>query len=244
MPNHRLNREALDIAGMGGYVSAHTVIAVNRKQLLRFFDERPPSSLHHATAIVAVAGEELGTGLFAHYLAGKGIQASVLPGPCTPGTRKGSRLDAWIDAGATLYQVEVKNWSAHAYGGNKQLPLDAPADVTAKYRSQRWSEIWDGHGFKGQSMSKVLSPMRPRRESANIQPLIIFWFAVHPEGSAEPFFQVPVQGASFATINGFSMSNYLRQSKEEVLFLEMPNAARRLEWLRTLFSMEKTFGDV
>jgi len=228
-------------------VSAHSnIVAVSRNDLLRFFDDPPRTSWHHATAIVAVAGEELGTGLLVHYLASKGVQASVLSDRCTPGTTKGSRLDAWVDAGPTLYQVEVKNWSAHAYGRKRQLPVDAPPEVTAKYRRDRWNEVWDGNRFRNQSMGKVLLRMRPPRQGGRVEPLIVFWWALHPDGAAEPLFRMPVQRAAFPLVNVFSMSNYLRQCTDQPLLLEMSNTRRRLDWLSSLFCVDKPLapGDV
>jgi len=66
-------------------------------------------------------------------------------------------------------------------------------------------------GFTDASMSKVLLPMKPPCDHENIEPLIVFWTALHPDGAAEPFFRVPVKGAAFPRVSLFSMSNYLRQ---------------------------------
>ena len=213
-------------------------VAVSKSELLRFFDEKPRESHKHATAIVAVAGEELGTGLLVHYLRKTGIQASVRSDPCTQGTRKGSRLDAWVDAGAVRYQVEVKNWSAHAIGA-EPLRIDAPPEEVAEYRRDRWKHVWDGRGFKDPSVRKVLSCMRPPDEQARVEPAIVFWWPVHPDGAAEPFFRVPVSEVVFPVVNVFSMSNYLRQCSDDRLWLEMPNTCRRLGWLSTLFQVDQ-----
>ena len=93
---------------------------VDVEAVLRFFDERPLGSPGHATAIVAVAGEDLGVGLLCHYLNARQLRAEALQGPCTTGKKVGSRLDRWLwvsgPGSKTLCQVEVKNWSAHAIG--------------------------------------------------------------------------------------------------------------------------------
>jgi hypothetical protein len=93
--------------------------------VLRFFDKVPAESRGHATAIVAFAGEDLGTGLLAHYWVSQGASVHVVPGPCGPGKKKGKLLDRWVrvsnDGTTAYYQVEIKNWSAHAIGG-RTLP--------------------------------------------------------------------------------------------------------------------------
>jgi hypothetical protein len=94
------------------------MIEIDNVRLLQFYDEKVPGSLHHAAAVNAVAGEELGAGLFVHYLQRKNIDAQILKDKTTPGTRSGRRLDRWslaIEKGKnTYYQTEIKNWSAHA----------------------------------------------------------------------------------------------------------------------------------
>jgi hypothetical protein len=213
------------------------VISVNRLKLLDFFDQAPKTSRGHATSIVSVAGEELGIALLIHYFAKKGIKARVVGDRCTPGTKSGQRLDAWVEAGSILYQVEVKNWSAHAIGG-KVLRINTPLKEAAKYRIEMWKRKWDGKGFTGASMNKVFLPMKPPF-AAQIEPLIIFWTALHPRGGAEPFFRIPVKRAAFPVLNVFSMSNYLRQSTADRLLLQMPMTCKRLDWLSTLFQIRQ-----
>ena len=215
-------------------MNEENVIAVGRQGLLNFFDEVPDASRKHATSIVSVAGEELGVALLVHYLATQGTQARVI-GDCNQGTKSGVRLDAWVEAGSVLYQVEVKNWSAHAIGG-RVLPIDASPGEAARYRVEMWKNQWDGEGFTLESVSKVLVPMKPPVQHQNIEPLIAFWTALHPNGDPEPFFRVSVKGAAFPAVNVFSMSNYLRQCTGDRLLLHMPATCRRLRWLSTLFS--------
>ena len=93
---------------------------VEVEEVLHFFDERLLGSRGQATALVAVAGEDLGVGLLCHYSHRRDLRAEPLEGPCTTGNRVGSRLDRWIRVsgatGKTRYQVEVKNWSADRAG--------------------------------------------------------------------------------------------------------------------------------
>lgn len=210
-------------------------IEVDPAELLGFFDEAPTNSLGHATAIVAVAGEELGAALLVDYLGSVGRQASVLPGPCTPGTRSGARLDRWIEVmedPPTLYQVEIKNWSAHAIGGTR-LPRDASPELVAAHAAQEWSAHWNGQSFNGDHMQKVLMPMRPPRLGCRVLPLIAFWGVVH---ATEVVFTVPVPGNPvFPDVTVFSMSAYLRRNLGRTLHLEMPLTTQRIAWLQRLF---------
>jgi hypothetical protein len=127
------------------------------RAVLQFFDEAPNESLGHATAIVAVAGEELGLALLVHYLRSIGRPTALVSDKCTPGTRSGSRLDGWVRAGDTLYQVEVKNWSAHAIGG-RRLPIDADGVVDGGGGDLVRSDwIQSTHGMRWERIHKARS---------------------------------------------------------------------------------------
>jgi hypothetical protein len=69
------------------------VVEVDISLTLQFFDELVRGSEYHATAVVAVAGEDMGVGLVTHYLRRQGLTVEVMPGACTQGTHKGVRLD-------------------------------------------------------------------------------------------------------------------------------------------------------
>jgi hypothetical protein len=216
-------------------MSTSTVIEVDPVELLNFFDEVPPGSSGHATAIVAVAGEELGACLIVDYLRSVGRRARVLPGPCKPLGRSGARLDRWIEVAddpPLLYQVEVKNWSAHAIGG-KRLLRGASAVELADYATRNWASFWDGQTFTNPSMQKVLTRMQPPYPNCRVEPLIAFWGVVH---ATDALFAVPVSGnANFRQVFVFSMSSYLRRCAGRKLVLEMPLTVKRLEWLHRLF---------
>ncbi len=229
---------------------ANTLIKINIRGLLEFFDVKVPESRRHATAIVAVCGEELGAGLFKHYWESKGKRVEIFSCPCTQGTRKGKRLDFWIKVGwrgrAILYQTEIKNWSAHAIGG-KKLDLDATARTIAEYKVERWRALWD-EGNKDftlgtrRHLGKVLVQMRCPREYGNnkVKPLVCLWTALHPHGGPACFFKRRLpEGQHFKNVWFFSMSAYLRtllqrNQNQESIQIEMPNTVKRVQWLRKL----------
>ena len=230
------------------------LVKVNVPDLLRFFDEKPDWSEKHATAVVGVAGEDLNAACFCHFLESKGHRAEVLlddsgkPLAVSPGTRKGSRLDRWIEVRwntgtETLFQTEIKNWSAHSLSG-EILPLSASDEEVRAYKQSRWENRWDRdeQRLRVRQTSKALSPMRPPNgsEGKDIQPLLIFWEALAPRGNAdEHLFSVDVaeNPGKFAKLWVFSVSSYLRSVGRDKLELELPQASQRLAVLGRLFSV-------
>lgn len=220
------------------------MIEINIIELLKFYDEKIQSSKHHATAIDAVAGEDLGAGLITHYLNRENFSAKVLQYPCTQRTKSGSRLDRWIlaerNSEKIYFQTEIKNWSAHAIGG-KILKINATQDEISEYKINRWNGVWDGKMLTKKPARKVLIPMKPIKENSKIEPLICFWESIHPEGKCEPFFSVDIKDKNFSRLWVFSMSAYLRKllnSGEKKITLEMPKTESRIEWLNTLFRVK------
>jgi|SRR5579884_380034 len=216
-------------------------VRIDRLAVLEFFDDKPATSLTHATALCAVAGEDLGAGLLKHYLENEeGADVTIFP-TCTQGTKMGCRLDCWAHAvwndHATYFQVEIKNWSAHAIGGRK-LALDARPEMVATYKIERWAKRWDTQAqtLKDIAAQKVLVPMRPPTSDATVEPLVCFWDALHPNGDLAPFFSVALpEGNNFPRLWVFSMSAYLRNRTESHLILDMPAVPQRLYWLNRLF---------
>lgn len=209
----------------------------------RFFDERPSGSSGHATAIVAVAGEDLGVGLLCHYFRAHNFKAESLDGPCTRGARSGSRLDRWVrvtgNGRKTLYQVEVKNWSAHAIGGVR-LSIDAPPDQVAKYKISHWQSAWDETLgiFSHPTVKKVLEQMRPPEACDRHEPLVCYWSAMHPTGAVDALFHQPTSSRWCDRVSIFSMSSYLRilyAAGERRLDLDMPQSMARVTWLHRFF---------
>lgn len=223
-----------------------TEVRANVRRLLEFFDERPECSRGHATAICAVCGEELGAGLITHYFRERRFEVSKPDWKATQGTSEGCRLDCWIKVtnseGARLFQVEIKNWSAHAIGG-KRLPIIKTGSEYAAELKERWGTYWqDDAGIKRKALQKVLVPMKPPQQWASLkpEPLACVWDAIHPEGKlGEPFFSVPLpkQTQVFDHVCFFSMSAYLRSLGTEFIQLEMPRTTDRGKWLDELFPL-------
>jgi len=211
------------------------LISVNRLELLTFYDD--PHDVErgvHATAVNAVAGEEFGLALLIHYFRSLGIDARIIPGLCTTGGRKGHRLDGWLRTPETVFQVEVKNWSAHSLGG-RNLPIDAGPEAASQHRITVWNEYWTGKTFSDAAAAKVLEPMRPPFVCEHVEPLIAFWAPMHPDGLPAPLFRIPLVGCAFQQVTVFSMSSYLRGLQCERLELPLPKTRARLDILARIY---------
>lgn len=224
-------------------------LRINIRRLLEFFDKKVDESEGHATAIVSVCGEDLGCGLLKHYFESRGASVEVLPGPCTTGDLRGPRLDKWIRVTGSselndpdvLFQVEIKNWSAHALDG-KVLEIEATPEKIACYKKDRWRKEWeDGVGIKKPSLKKLLTPISPPAKFVNIRakPLACLWTAIHPDGETDSLFSVPLPESYrgyFDRVWFFSMSSYLRSRlPKKYIRLQMPDTMRRVSWLHELF---------
>lgn len=234
---------------------------LNVKELLHFFDVAPDDSAGHASALVGIIGEELCTALLQKYFKDKcgylGVTILMKNGrPATPtlGTKKGQRLDRWLCAtnGAgekDLYQIEIKNWSAHAIGG-KALAIDASHDDLRKISEYYWQLIWDSNknAFRNSNAGKVLTRMRlpqPYEDhKGKVIPLLCFWWYItsSQNKNIEPLFNCKLENApnenGFKEFQIFSVSNYLRLLCTEginEIDLEMPQAAQRITWIKRIF---------
>ena len=215
------------------------ILTISVRELVRFFDEKPKGTHGHATAVVGVLGEDLSSALLVRCLAERYGDARLVSRKCTTGKQRGPRLDCWVGAtvGAawTLFQVEIKSWSAHAIGG-KILAVDAGPDDLRAHRIERWRHQWNGETFRNKAVRKVLHPMK-QPEQGHVKPLACFWDAMHPDGHPDPLFVVPVTSGTFDEVWVFSVSSYLRGLSAETLELEMRAAAARLGWLARLVAL-------
>jgi hypothetical protein len=139
-----------------------------------------------------------------------------------------------------LYQVEIKNWSAHSIGGTRAAKEWGP-DKWTEYRKTVWGRRFKPDGvLRDPEARKVLTPMKPPAgfEKAVIEPVICFWEGMHPEGEGNVFFDVPLKGEKFDKLFVFSMSNFVHQLIAEgtdFLDVTMPDAVARKEWIEKLF---------
>ena len=214
-------------------------LRVNRRELIRFYDTVNEKSRGHATALTAIAGEDLGAGLLKLYLEdSQKAGVEILPNTPTQQTKTGVRLDRWlvVNQGNTkfLLQTEIKNWCAHSFGG-LQLPVDCPEDDLIAFRIRQWQVI-KNKWLPLDNVRKVLVPMIPPVDLP-VEPALIVWPAANPLGTSEPWFAHDLVGNSpFRRLWVFSMSNYLRSLTRDVLSIEMPHTAARMMWLRSFFS--------
>jgi hypothetical protein len=151
-------------------------LQIDIRALLTFFDERPPDSRRHASAIVAVLGEDLACGLLKmslerkHGCTVKTVMRSGRPSTPTTGDRTGPRLDRWLivencplfPQHRAVLQTEIKNYSAHAIGG-KVLSTQCKLEELDRYGRSSWTDNWSAENerFKDDKVGKVLTRMKP-----------------------------------------------------------------------------------
>jgi hypothetical protein len=211
-------------------------VRVDVRELLAFYDAREDAR-PYASAIKGLFGEELGFALLCEHFRREGGVAERLDLPCTTGARIGPRLDGWLKvvrAGTTtLYQVEVKTWAMHSFGG-AALAVDATTGETEDFMRRTWQQYWTGNDFADKPLKKVLTPMKPPTGEHTVEPLACLWAAMSPNGQ-DAFFSVPIQDGSFPRVYVFSMSSFLRQLAEPFLVLGLPSLNARLGHLRAIF---------
>ncbi len=215
---------------------------LNIKEILRFYDEVNPENAKHVSAITGLIGEDFAIAVLCHYLHSTGLLVTVRNESCTEGMKKGKWLDKWLFVKSSdknwLFQVEVKNWSAHSIGG-KHLPLDATDEQIQNAKITRWAEQWDEENgkFRDAKVNKVLSVMRSPIENCIVKPLIVYWFVIHPTGKSEPFFEVKTK-SHFERAFVFSVSDYLRSLPNETINVDVPRIEERISIIKRLFNNE------
>ncbi|WP_048439239.1 hypothetical protein [Caenimonas sp. SL110] len=223
---------------------------INIKELIHFYDcDR--LAANHSNALKTLAGEELGFCLLSKYFTeSRGATiAHRLDGPCTPGTKKGQRLDGWFEVQfpnrTQHFQVEIKSWSFHGYGPNGgSLAHDCSSQELSAFQIADWARYWGNGAFRSEKLQKVLLRMTPARKHSHIRvhsALACLWAPVHPSGKLEPFFKVATKaGSPFSEVWVFSMSNYLRlllQQGRKFLSVDMPATQARLRHLNQVFQI-------
>jgi hypothetical protein len=216
-------------------------LKIDRLALLQFYDVVvPDENKGHASAINGIAGEELGAGLLKHYFENsENSKATIRSEKCNTGQNIGHRLDSWIEVdrseGKILYQVEIKNWSAHSYKG-KNLPLNSTESYLKERRLEAWGQHWDAKtNTLYEGTRKVLTKMKAPIECI-VEPLLCMWIELHPEGLNEPFFRIELDSKhAFKHLNVFSISSYLKSMNNPFIEIEMPMTLKRYGLLNSLF---------
>ena len=223
-------------------------LIVDVRETIKFFDEIPSYSEKQATSVVSVTGEDLAAGCFQRYLEKKeGATVCIRSESVTTGKRKGPRLDRWIvvdwpDGSQVTFQTEIKNWSAHAIGGER-LPLNISAAELRDYKKKMWEGLWDSddQSINDYDHGKVLTRMNPPDDLAasHILPLLILWTPIAPESEPDScLFKVSTNpSCGFNELWVFSISSYLRSIRKSKICLRMPIAAKRLQILNSLFQL-------
>ena len=214
-------------------------------ELLNFYDYKVISSIGHASAVNAVLGEDLAVALLTHYFKGVGLEVVALDEVCTQGTQRGYRLDKWIAVKSVtesvIYQVEIKNWSAHSIGG-KSVMIDADEDYMRNFRMKRWLHQFNvAKQVPSQKETlKVLTKMRVPTSHNNYkhEAMLCFWEPLHPQGESDALFEVDVVSDEFKKLKVFSMSNYVSEllKTTDQIDVEMNDADERIEWLQKIYS--------
>ncbi|MDP2665583.1 MAG: hypothetical protein Q8P23_03000 [bacterium] len=223
---------------------------------MEFFDD--PLVAGHASAIVGMIGEELNAAAFKHYVESRGAKAEILHGQngktvgVTQGTKKGKRLDRWIEieekGKKTLYQCEIKNWSATAIGG-KRLEPEADTDTIRNVSKYYWSHQvrteFSNRKYPS-GVTKVLVKMKLLSGFSKAHPLLIYWMPISKSDSdsVEPFFEVSVSSfkntaikTEFKKLYIFSVSLYFRmllKNGKKFVNFDMPESQHRISILRNI----------
>ncbi len=214
------------------------------RELLEFYDQKLDRSSTHSSAIKSILGEDLAITLLSHYFNSIGYSFRIFSEACNQGTKNGHRLDKWIEIKAAnkaaIYQVEIKNWSAHSLGGGAISP-HANEEALRDFRMERWSRRFDVKNKvpAEKSTLKVLTKMKVPESYSNAKhkALLCFWEALHPDGKADPLFEVSVKCNSFKRLTIFSMSNYVRQllKSTDVLEVQMKVTDERIKLLKRIY---------
>ena len=130
-----------------------------------------------------------------------------------------------------LFQVEVKNWSAHSRDSYR-LPADSSQEEVAAFASKWWKRYLASDKTVPQEFRMVLVPMkRPAGyDGFTLRKLLVFWLPVW--GPAQQPYCVPQRSSE--SVHVFSASAYLRSLSVEQLELEMPRVEARLALLGAL----------
>lgn len=222
--------------------------------MLKFYDLRHPKAEHgtHVSAITGLMGEDIILGLLQNFLRKqKAYTTRLLSHKCVPGTRSGSRLDAWLlaekEGQRKLFQIEIKNWCASSIGGIP-VPLDKSSQEIHQIAKRNFERYFQNEN-NAKKILKVLSSMRLPQgyehvPNTPIIPLVALWAPVAASKSkvatSKPpphYFVMENKGfnkAIFPEFHVFSTSLYLRSLAEDSIDIKMPRFQERLDHIRKI----------
>ena len=174
-------------------------LLIDIKEILSFFDEKPPWADRHSAGVVGMIFEDLAAATLEHCLRGNGAEhVAIRTEPVTTGRKKGPWLDRWIEADLAdgqkvLFQTEIKSVSAFSTG-HKRIMLNASLEELSAHQQENWHGQWNSetNTLRDQPMAKVLVPMKPpaTTENRHILPLLIYWQPIRPKDRSQTHDQV------------------------------------------------------
>ncbi len=212
-----------------------------RNNLIEFYDNKRSEIFANdglggdVSAITGLIGEDLLVAILFHYWRnGEHLNPERLPDPCKEdGVKNGKKLDAWlVRDNQTIFQVEIKNWSAHSKNG-RSVPTNANQEDIQSNANKRWIEYFGDNGGLPEQAKKILLPMqRPQGfENHKLERMLLFWFPI-AEDTLQPM--SVVKKPYRQELHVFSASIYLRKLSEEVIDLDTPIIQRRCNTLDLL----------
>jgi hypothetical protein len=222
---------------------------INIKKFLDFLDGAENSRKGDASAIIGMIGEDLNAAAYKHYkIEVEKSKIEIQKDHVGQGTRKGKRLDRWIEEKSTnkeiLFQCEIKNFAAKAIGG-KILKADADKEktieITDYYLKRELNNSFSKSKSHPNNITKVLIPMcKPKRyKNWTVEPLLIYWIPISDTNQLNPLFSIPLKPLKlpietpFSKLNVFSVSLYFRkllwERKSTIIDLDLPNFEYRMK---------------
>jgi hypothetical protein len=215
-----------------------------RSQLLHFYDDPKSSRFDlsgrggNVSAITGMIGEDLMIAILVHYWSTACmLSPKPLPDLCKQQGNKGKRLDRWVVRDRdTIFQVEIKNWSAHSFGG-RRLAADASPETSFMEADRRWNEYFGNGRSLPDGTAKVLIEMSKPTEYAQLklEKLLCFWFVI----SGREHAPMSIVDTPDGRLHVFSASMYLRTLSDEVIVLHVPKFEQRIRELQTLIFHEE-----
>lgn len=217
-----------------------------RNNLIDFYDNKRSEIFANyglggdVSAITGLIGEDLLVAILFHYWRnGEHLNPERLPDPCKEdGVKNGKKLDAWlVRDDQTIFQVEIKNWSAHSENG-RSVPINAKQEKIQSNANKRWIKYFGDNGCLPEQAKKISLPMqRPQGfENHKLERMLLFWFPIADE-KFQPL--SVVEATNGQRLHVFSASIYLRTLSEEFIDLDTPIIQRRYDTLDRLIKRDK-----